>query len=55
MKLPRFFGRIWADFKLSSFEIPYLIYISVACAVGRSVTMSSTDFSFENLVFLEFI
>ncbi len=24
---------------------------SVACAVGSSVTMSSTDFSFQNLVF----
>jgi hypothetical protein len=24
---------------------------SVACAVGPSVTMSSTDFSFQNLVF----
>jgi len=28
---------------------------SVACAVGPSVTTSSTDFSFQNLVFLEFI
>jgi hypothetical protein len=28
---------------------------SVACAVGPSVTMSSTDFSFQNLVFWEFI
>jgi hypothetical protein len=26
-------------------------YTSVACAVGPSVTMSSADFSFENLVF----
>jgi hypothetical protein len=24
---------------------------SIACAVGPSVTMSSTDFSFQNLVF----
>jgi hypothetical protein len=28
---------------------------SVACAIGPSVTMSLTDFSFQNLVFLEFI
>jgi hypothetical protein len=28
---------------------------SVACAVGPSVTTSSTDFSFQNLVFLKFI
>jgi len=26
-------------------------YTSVACAVGPSVTISSTDFSFQNLVF----
>jgi hypothetical protein len=31
---------------------PLFSYItSVACAVGPSVTMSSTDFSFQNLVF----
>jgi len=28
---------------------------SVACVVAPSVTMSSTDFSFQNLGFLEFI
>jgi len=28
---------------------------SVACAIGPSVTTSSTDFSFQNLIFLEFI
>jgi hypothetical protein len=28
---------------------------SVVCAVGPNVTMSSTEFSFQNLVFLEFI
>ncbi len=27
------------------------IVTSVACAIGPSVTMSSTDFSFQNLVF----
>ncbi len=32
------FNRIW-------------IFTSVACAFGTSVTMSSTDFSFQNLVF----
>ncbi len=26
-------------------------YTSVACAVGASVTMSSTEFSFQNLVY----
>ncbi len=30
----------------------YNIYTSVACAVGPSVTTSSTDFSFQHLVFL---
>ncbi len=30
---------------------PPFTYTSVACAVGPSVTMSSTDFSFQNLVF----
>ncbi len=30
--------------------VAILIYIGVACAVGPSVTMSSTDFSFQNLV-----
>jgi hypothetical protein len=35
---------------------PLFSYItSVACAIGPSVTKSSTDFSFQNLVFLEFI
>jgi hypothetical protein len=29
----------------------FLVDTSVACAVGSSVTMSSTDFSFQNLVF----
>jgi hypothetical protein len=29
----------------------YFIYTSLACAVGPSVTTSSTDFSFQNLVF----
>jgi hypothetical protein len=29
----------------------HIIYTSVACAIGPSVTMSSTDFSFQNLVF----
>ncbi len=33
----------------------YIIGTSVACAIGPSVTMSSTDFSFQNLVFWEFI
>jgi hypothetical protein len=31
--------------------VAILIYICVAFAVGPSVTMSSTDFSFQNLVF----
>jgi hypothetical protein len=35
--------------------IVLFIVTSVACAVGPSFTMSSTDFSFKNLVFLEFI
>jgi hypothetical protein len=29
----------------------FLMLISVACAIGPSVTTSSTDFSFQNLVF----
>jgi hypothetical protein len=28
-----------------------IIFISVACAIGPSVSMSSTDFSFQNLAF----
>jgi hypothetical protein len=35
-------------------EICNFIHASVACAVGPSVTMSSTDFSFQNLVFWNF-
>ncbi len=31
------------------------IWTSTACAVGPSVTTSSTDFSFQNLIFWEFI
>jgi hypothetical protein len=31
--------------------VAIFIYIGVACAVGPSVTMSSTNFSFQNLVF----
>ncbi len=31
--------------------ILFLIHTSVACAVGPSVTMSSTDFSFQNMTF----
>jgi hypothetical protein len=30
---------------------PFFILISVACVVGPSVTMSSTDVSFQNFVF----
>jgi hypothetical protein len=29
----------------------WFIITSVACAVGPSVTMSSTDFSFQNMIF----
>jgi hypothetical protein len=32
-------------------EQPMIIMTSVACAVGPSVTMSSTGFSFQSLVF----
>jgi hypothetical protein len=32
-------------------EKPMIMMTSVACAVGASVTLSSTDFSFQNLVF----
>jgi hypothetical protein len=28
-----------------------IMFTSVACAIGPSVIMSSTDFSFQNLVF----
>jgi ribosomal protein L21E len=31
--------------------VEYTVGTSVACAVGPSVTTSSTDFSFQNLVF----
>ncbi len=31
--------------------VAILIYIGVACAVGPSFTMSSTDFSFQNMGF----
>jgi hypothetical protein len=37
------------DFKCSSHQL--FIQTSVACAVGPSITMSSTDVSFQNLVF----
>jgi hypothetical protein len=33
------------------FHVSFIIYTSVACAVGPSVTNFSTDFSFQNLVF----
>jgi hypothetical protein len=36
-------------------EIHFIIITSVACVVGPSVTTSLTDFSFQNLVFWEFI
>jgi hypothetical protein len=36
-------------------EAHSVILTSAACLVGPSVTTSSTDFSFQNLVFLEFI
>jgi hypothetical protein len=36
-------------------ELFDIVNTSLACAVGPSVTMSSTDFSFQNLVFSEFI
>ncbi len=29
----------------------YVVDTSVACAIGPSVTTSSTDFSFQNLIF----
>jgi len=32
-------------------KVYYLIVTTVACAVGPCVTTSSTDFSFQNLVF----
>jgi len=35
----------------SSPLISFSVHTSVACAVGSSVTTSSTDFSFQNLVF----
>jgi hypothetical protein len=31
--------------------LPSLSYTSVVCAVGSSVTMSLTEFSFQNLVY----
>jgi len=38
--------------QVKTFESHALLMItSVACAVGPSVTTSSTDFSFQNLVF----
>jgi hypothetical protein len=36
---------------ISAILVAILIYTSVTCAIGPSVTMFSTDFSFQNLVF----
>jgi len=36
-------------------NLSVVVTTSVVCAVGASVATSSTDFSFQNLVFLEFI
>jgi hypothetical protein len=36
---------------LGSSLIIDIISINVACAIGSSVTMSSSDFSFQNLIF----
>jgi hypothetical protein len=41
---------IWLEV-LSMYKVLLFICTSVACAVGPSVTTSSTDFSFQNLVF----
>ncbi len=53
----------WPDFHIMAYastfayvcKCVFLKTYSVACVIGPSVTMSSTDFSFQNLVFLEFI
>jgi hypothetical protein len=49
------FGPQFFDKMLSLVNHRALINTSVACAVGPSVSTSSTDFFFPNLVFLEFI
>jgi hypothetical protein len=38
-------------YKYTTKDVLFIILTSVACAVGPSVTTSSTDFSFQNLVF----
>jgi hypothetical protein len=46
---------LFAILSYSHAFISFTIYTSVACAVGSSVSTSSTDFSFQNLGFWEFI
>jgi len=45
---------IWLE-GLSMYKVLLFICTSVACAVGPSVTTSSTDFSFQNLVLKKII
>ncbi len=45
------FNRKNSRLKKCAYYVPKLIYISVACAIGLSVTMYSIVFSFQNLVF----
>jgi hypothetical protein len=47
--------KIHFKLKLAFENIAMFIFTNVACAVGPSVMTSSIDFSFLNLVFLEFI
>ncbi len=49
LKITNFFGLL---LEITNIQSPFgFIFISVAYTIGPSVTTSSTDFSFQNLVF----